>query len=244
MVILDRPEKLNALTGRMLNELRRIARDEARRPDVRAVVVTGRGRAFSAGGDVTALFDLDQSAMRDYLGSYAALADDIEASQRPWVAAVNGIAFGGGLEIAAMCDIRVADEEARFCVADIEVGALPTGGLTWTLPRLVGDSLAAWMVLANAELDAFDAHDAGLVAEVTPRGECLDRAMRIASDIARFHPAAVSANRAALRHARRSTLAAARAFEIEQSVALLADPDIMNRLRQRFDQNRRDGRSV
>ena len=232
VVTLTRPDKLNALTGDMVGRITAFARelDGA----TRVVVITGQGRAFSAGGDVRALVSLSPQQTANYLAGYGRLDEAIAASGALWIAAVNGLAYGGGLEIAAMCDVRIADVEATFCVADIEVGALPTGGLTWRLPRMIGAGAASWLVLTNAVVDAHRALAMSLVDEVTEQGGALPRALALASTMTKFHPDAVRANRAALRQAWTSSLADATAMEVSESVRLLSKAEIIGPLRERF----------
>lgn len=230
---MNRPEKLNAITGDMLGTLIQVAASCAAE-SVRAVIVTGSGRAFSSGGDVKALVAMTHAEVGKYLGAYGLLDDAIAESGAVWVAALNGLAYGGGLEVACMCDVRIADAWGSFCVADLEVGALPTGGLTWRLPRMVGSGRASWMVMANAVADAPAALEMGLVDEVVPHGTTVTRAMEIAAKVASFHAAAIRANRLALRKSWSSSMAEAKQFEVSESMRLLADDRVMGPLRARF----------
>lgn len=238
VVTLDRPEKLNALTGDMVERIIAIA--HATNSDgTRAVILTGRGRAFSAGGDVRALVSMASDEIADYLGCYGRLDDAISDSGALWIAAVNGLAYGGGLEIAAMCDVRVADSGATFCVADIEVGALPTGGLTWKLPRMVGAGAASWMVLTNAVVDTQRALTMSLIDEVTEQGGSLARSLALANKVKDFHPDAIRANRVALRQGWTSSLVEAKLLEVAESVRLLGAEDVMAPLRHRYGDRER-----
>lgn len=232
-VTLHRPDKLNAIVGAMVDRLIEVAK-ACRGDGVRAVVLTGSGRAFSAGGDVKALVRMSPDETGRYLGGYARLDAAIAESGAVWVAAVNGLAYGGGLEVASMCDARVADETATFCVADIEVGALPTGGLTWRLPRMVGSGRASWLVMTNAVVDARAALAMGLIDDVVASGTCVARARQMAQSVVRFHPEAVDANRRALRQAWSSTLDQAAAVEVSESQRLLSMDEVMLPLRERF----------
>lgn len=206
LVTLNRPDKLNALTIDMVRELTAVAQSAKDNDKIRAVIVTGSGRAFSAGGDITGLFGKVDNELASYLMSYAKLDGAIADSGTIWISAINGLAYGGGLEIAAMCDIRVCDFRATFCIADIEVGALPTGGLTWKLPRLIGESMARWMILTNSVVDSQRASEIGLIHEVVNDGECVTRAREIAIQVAGYFPEAVSLTREAIRRSWASLL--------------------------------------
>lgn len=234
LVTLNRPDKLNALTVDMVGALTHVAQSAKDNDDIRTVILTGSGRAFSAGGDITGLFGKDDNDLATYLMSYAKLDDAIADSGTIWIAAINGLAYGGGLEIAAMCDIRVSDSRATFCIADIEVGALPTGGLTWKLPRLIGESMARWMMLTNAVVDAQRASEIGLVHEVISDGECVTRAQQIAIQVAGYFPEAVSMTREAIRMSWSSPLADSREFEVASSVHLLKQDAVTKKLEARF----------
>ncbi len=233
VVTLNRPEKLNALTHEMLTSLSEIARDCAL-TDTRIVLLTGSGKAFSSGGDITNLLNFNQDEVKLYLQSYSELDDAITQSKAVWIAAINGLAYGGGLEIATMCDLRIADVKSNFCVADIEVGALPTGGLTWRLPRMIGSSAATWMVIANPVVNAERSLQLGLIHEVVSSGSVMDRAIELAGKILGFHPEAIIANRMALRNSWKVSLQEARNFEVDESIALLANNEILSELKKRF----------
>ena len=234
LVTLNRPEKLNALTVDMIQELTAVAQIAKNNEEIRTVIVTGSGRAFSAGGDITGLFGKVDNDLASYLMSYAELDDAIADSGTIWIAAINSLAYGGGLEIAAMCDIRVCDSRATFCIADIEVGALPTGGLTWKLPRLIGESMARWMMLTNSVVGSQRASEIGLIHEVVNDGECVTRAREIAIQVAGYFPEAVSMTREAIRMSWSSLLVDSREFEVASSVHLLKQDAVSKKLEARF----------
>ena len=234
LVTLSRPDKLNALTIDMVRALTEVAQSAKHNDEIRTVILTGAGRAFSAGGDITGLFGKDDNDLTNYLMSYARLDDAIADSETTWIAAINGLAYGGGLEIAAMCDIRVSDAQATFCIADIEVGALPTGGLTWKLPRLIGESMARWMMLTNSVVEAKRACEIGLIHEVVRDGESVTRAREIASQVAGYFPEAVARTREAIRMSWYSPLVDSQEFEVASSVHLLKQDAVSKKLESRF----------
>jgi enoyl-CoA hydratase/carnithine racemase len=180
---LDRPDALNAMSPEMIGELMLIAPWLADRAPFRALVVTGNGRAFCSGGDVTwfkqGVDDPDVDLVSDVRRGADVLHQAIVDFHRipyPVIAAVNGPAAGAGFSLALQCDIRIASEEAFFACAYGRIGASPDGGMTYFLPRVVGPSKALELLLNDPNLNAQAALEAGLVSEVVPAGELADRA--------------------------------------------------------------------
>jgi enoyl-CoA hydratase len=191
---LNRPDKLNAIDGAMLDALDetlgKIERDRA----VRAVILTGAGRAFSAGADIkewTALAPLEFGRSWGLRGH--ALFDRLAALPPPVIAALNGIAFGGGLELALCADIRIASQEARLGLPEVTIAALPGWGGTQRLPRLIGAGRAKHMILTGQPIDAAKAEAWGLVGEVVAPEALLDRARELAGQIGANAPLSVQA---------------------------------------------------
>jgi enoyl-CoA hydratase len=191
---LNRPDKLNTIDGAMLDALDetlgKIERDRA----VRAVILTGAGRAFSAGADIkewTALAPLEFGRSWGLRGH--ALFDRLAALPPPVIAALNGIAFGGGLELALCADIRIASQEARLGLPEVTIAALPGWGGTQRLPRLIGAGRAKHMILTGQPIDAAKAEAWGLVGEVVAPEALLDRARELAGQIGANAPLSVQA---------------------------------------------------
>jgi enoyl-CoA hydratase len=191
---LSRPDRLNAFSGAMGEALsaayRRCDEDDA----VRAVVLTGAGRAFSAGADIkewTALAPLEFGRSWGLRGH--ALFDRLAALPPPVIAALNGIAFGGGLELALCADIRIASQEARLGLPEVTIAALPGWGGTQRLPRLIGAGRAKHMILTGQPIDAAKAEAWGLVGEVVAPEALLDRARELAGQIGANAPLSVQA---------------------------------------------------
>jgi E-phenylitaconyl-CoA hydratase len=193
---LNRPEKRNAIdpaTRAALEQtLSALDVDQA----VRVVVLTGAGTAFCAGSDLAAVPPVaPPSADRPRLVA------PFETFAKPIVAAVNGIAVGGGLEIVLCCDVRIASTGARFGLTEVRIGSLPGSGGTQRLPLAVGPALAAQMILTGELISAERALSAGLVSELCEPERLLDRAMEIAAAIAGNAPLSVKAAKRALRAA-------------------------------------------
>lgn len=182
LLTLNRPQKLNALSKELLAELREHLDDAAGDPGVGCVVLTGAGRAFAAGADITDMLERGVASYVDpqRLAVWAA----IESFPKPMIAAVNGYALGGGLELALLCDIVIASATARFATPEIKIGSFPGDGGTQRLPRIVGKSFAMQMVLTGMMVDAALAERKGIVSEVVEADALLTRAIEIGGEIA------------------------------------------------------------
>jgi enoyl-CoA hydratase len=193
---LNRPDKLNAIDGAMLDALDAALGAIERDPEVRAVVLIGAGRAFSAGADIkawTALAPLEFGRSWGLRGH--ALFDRLAALAPPVIAAINGIAFGGGLELALCADIRIASAGARLGLPEVTIAALPGWGGTQRLPRLIGPGRAKHMILTGQPIDAPRAEAWGLISEVVPADALPARARELAAQIAANAPLSVQASK-------------------------------------------------
>ena len=193
-VTLNRPEKRNAISGEMREELFTAFAAFDADPAVRVVIVTGAGtQAFSAGGDLSSapMFppEIDRPRIVEPLDRFA----------KPIIAAINGLAYGGGLEIALACDIRIAATTARFALPEVRIGSMAGSGGTQRLVTVVGPTLAARMTLTGEPIDAERALAAGLVSELCEPDKLMDAAMAIATTIARNAPLAVVASKRSMR---------------------------------------------
>ncbi|MER6808191.1 enoyl-CoA hydratase-related protein [Spirillospora sp. NPDC000708] len=180
LITLNRPSRLNALTPEMreayLETLDRADRDA----DVRAIVVTGAGRAFCAGADLTALEGLDAAKMRSRMQDQKVPFDRALRLGKPLIAAVNGAVAGIGMAHVLMADIRFAAPEARFTTAFARLGLTAEGGTAWLLTRLVGTARAMDMLCSSRMVGAEEAERIGLVQWIVPADELLDRALAYA----------------------------------------------------------------
>lgn len=186
-ITLDRPERRNAFVPAMGAELTRAYRACDADDDVRAVVLTGAPPAFCAGADLSA----GEATFADELSSTAGTALPAFAVRKPVIAAVNGHALGIGLTLALQCDIRFMAADARYGVVQVRRGVLGDAYSHWVLPRLVGMSRAAEILLTGATFDGARAHDLGLCSEVLPADEVLPAAQGLAREIA-VHAAPMS----------------------------------------------------
>ncbi|HET7737952.1 MAG TPA: enoyl-CoA hydratase/isomerase family protein, partial [Tepidiformaceae bacterium] len=184
----NRPESLNAMNPEMLDWMPEVTRRAADDPDVRCVVVTGAGRAFSAGGDMKGRGQArpDESPAADLVSNGGRLRRQEEMSRllfemaKPTIAAVNGPAFGAGFSVALAADFRVVSEQARFGTAFARVGFSGDFGGTWMLQRMVGIARAKELYMLGTTLDARQAEAMGLATKVVPHEALMDEAMAIA----------------------------------------------------------------
>jgi enoyl-CoA hydratase/carnithine racemase len=191
-VTLNRPNKFNAINDEMRAELMAAFADFDADPAVRAVILTGAGKAFSAGGDLQAIMIPPEA-------SRPRIVEPLDRFSKPIIAAINGLAYGGGLEIALACDIRIASTVARFALPEVRIGSMPGSGGTQRISPVVGPTLAAHMLLTGEPIDAARALAAGLVSELCEPELLLDAARAIAATIARNAPLAVIAAKRAMR---------------------------------------------
>jgi enoyl-CoA hydratase len=192
VIRLSRPEKRNALRREGLEQLiKALLSDSAN--SAHAIIITGSGDlAFSAGADMAELKGLSLDAIRDVMWKlWRPLIKVIDEHPRPVIAAVNGLAYGGGFEIAATCHVRVAAENARFALPEISHGHLPGAGGMANMARLLPASAAAYYLLTGESFSAQDAATWGFVSETCPSGDLIRRAIAIGQRIGQLDPLAV-----------------------------------------------------
>lgn len=193
IVTISRERALNALNREVVAELQQLFSfywsDEA----VRCVIITGAGeKAFVAGADISELADVDVRSGTELSACGLYLMKTIQNFPKPVIAAINGFALGGGCELAMACDIRLASEKARLGQPEVNLGLIPGYGGTQRLPRLVGRGKAMQMIFTGDMVDAAEAHRVGLVDEVYPPDQLMDKAMEMAKTICTKGPVAVA----------------------------------------------------
>jgi 2-(1,2-epoxy-1,2-dihydrophenyl)acetyl-CoA isomerase len=227
-ITLNRPDAMNSLTVEMKAALRaaveRAAADEA----VRAVLLTGAGRAFCAGQDLrehAAALDAGQGLGGSLQDHYNPIVRAITSMRKPVVAAVGGVAAGAGASLAFACDLIIASERASFATAFTKIGLAPDSGMSWTLQRLVGRAKAAELLLLAEPVPAAQALELGLVNQVAPADQLATVAQTLAGRLAAGPTAAYAAVKEALDHAAAHDLAAAldKEAELQEACARTAD---------------------
>src|ERR687895_317547 len=239
---LNRPDRLNAQTNQMFGELEALGLELRDRPDLRAVIITGAGRAFCAGydlADAEELADLGAMGMlrQQELAARALLA--IRIAPMPVIAAVNGPAAGGGFALALAADIRIGAPEARFNAAFVRIG-LSAGdlGTSWLLPRLIGPARAAELCYTGRFIEADEAERIGLINRIVPEDGLLDAALELAGQIVANSPGGVQLSKRALQ-ANMEAASFAAAMELEnRGQALLTRGEDMPEALQAFKERR------
>lgn len=194
VLTLNRPERLNAWNARMRAELRDAIDRAAEDPNLRALVITGSGRAFSAGEDVSDMPELAAIGTRGFRSVARRIHDvfdTIEAMEIPVIAAIDGVAAGGGFELALSCDFRVLGEGSRLVMPEAKVGLIPGSGGCSRLVRYVGLGRAKELVMLGGTLDAAGAGAAGLATRVVAQGDARQAAIALAEDLAARAPLAI-----------------------------------------------------
>jgi enoyl-CoA hydratase len=186
IITLNRPEVLNALNMDILKELDNVLEEIRKDDKIRAVIIMGAGRAFSSGADLTGPTGAEEIRERLIFGQK--VYDKIEEFEKPVIAAIHGYCLAGGLELSLACDIRIAAEDARFGLVEINRGLLPAWGGLIRLPRTVGKTYAAEIILTAQRIDAKEAYRMGLVNKLVPQNELKSTAMGMAGTLAMNAP--------------------------------------------------------
>jgi enoyl-CoA hydratase/carnithine racemase len=205
LIRLNRPEALNALNAKVLEDLSDCVEALDRDDGVGCLVLTGSAKAFAAGADIKEMapYSYAQAYKTDL---FTATSERIVRTRKPIIAAVSGYALGGGCELAMMCDFIIAAESAKFGQPEITLGVMPGIGGTQRLTRLVGKAKAMDLILTGRMMDAAEAERSGLVARVVPGDKLLEEAMAAAAKIAAFSPLAVMMNKELVDMALETTL--------------------------------------
>ncbi|MBD0270779.1 MAG: enoyl-CoA hydratase [Acetobacteraceae bacterium] len=224
VVRLNRPKALNALCDQLMEELGQALRGFDDDANIAAIVITGNEKAFAAGADIKEMQSRTYPAvyLDDFIGKRW---EAVTRVQKPVIAAVAGYALGGGCELAMMCDIIVAGDNARFGQPEINLGIIPGAGGTQRLTRAVGKSKAMDMVLTGRMMDAQEAERSNLVSRVVPAGEVVAVAVKMGEAIAALSAPAVATAKEAVNRAFETTLAEGVKFERRVFHALFATED-------------------
>ena len=206
-ITLNRPDTLNSLSRSVLAELEAAVERFESDDGLAAAILTGAGRAFAAGADISEIAELEGETGVEFARRGQAVFSRIENGAKPVLAALNGFALGGGCELAMACHMRIASEKAKLGQPEVKLGIIPGFGGTQRLPRLVGRGVATQLILSGAIIPAAEALRIGLVNEVVPPDELLDRARAILAEILANGPLAIRGSLAAIRDGLDVTLA-------------------------------------
>jgi len=229
-ITLDRAERLNALTFQVYRELRDTFRALAKEPGVRAVVLTGKGRAFCSGGDVEDIIGALLGKSREELVQFTRLTCDLILAIRecplPVIAALNGLVAGAGAVMASACDFRIAAESAKIAFLFTRVGLSGADmGATWLLPRLVGLGQATELLMKGDFIDAAEAQRIGLYHRVVGAEQVLPEAMALAKKLASGPSSALAVTKDALQREASMDLRAALEFEAQAQAICMESPN-------------------
>ena len=195
LITINRPDKLNALNKAVIQELSNALGETDEDKNVRVVILTGAGeKAFVAGADITEFAHFDKKEGRELSAlGHKILFDKIEQMSKPVIAAVNGFALGGGLELAMACHVRIASDNARMGLPEVSLGVIPGYGGTQRLTQLVGKGRAFEMITSAGMIDAPEGFRIGLINRHVPAGELLDACRETAKKMAKNSPRAIAA---------------------------------------------------
>jgi len=189
LITLNRPEAANALSLQLLKELNETLNDVAKNRDIRVVLITGSGeKAFCAGADLKERKTMNEQQVRETVRLIGSTVNQVEALPQPVIAVMNGVAFGGGLELALACDIRVASTEAKMGLTEVSLGIIPGAGGTQRLPRLIGVGKAKELIFTARRISANEALEINLVNAVYDKEQLLEKATELALEIAKNAP--------------------------------------------------------
>lgn len=212
VLTLNRPEKLNAITGELLDALYAALKEGEEDREVRALLLTGAGRAFSAGQDLTEFGD-QKPDYEAHLRRYNRVVEAMAGLEKPLVVAVNGVAAGAGMSLALWGDLRLAAVGASFTTAFVRIGLVPDSGLSFLLPRLVGLAKAQELLLLSPRLFAEEALALGLVHRVVPAEKLMEEALSLAKELAQGPTRAYALTKKLLLETYRLSLTEALALE-------------------------------
>jgi len=222
-IILNRPEVHNAMNGQLNRELRAAVEKVKKSKEARVLIITGAGdKAFSAGRDLKEYSGYKATPIEDWAGrTQQGVNSGLAGMPKPVIAAINGYAIAGGLELALACDIRIASEKATFGLFEIRRGFFPGGGATWRLAPLVGKGWAMELILGGDTITAEVAERIGLVNRVVPQEKLMTAARELAQKIASRSPAAVMLAKAAINQS--MAIAEQAGFNISVALRALAE---------------------
>jgi enoyl-CoA hydratase/3-hydroxyacyl-CoA dehydrogenase len=224
-ITMNRPEAMNALSQKVMRELKQTIAQVREDPAVRVVIITGQGPAFIAGADIRTMQISNLTEMREFTQFSREVLNDIEKLEKPVIAAINGFALGGGLEVAMACDIRLASTEAQMGLPEVGLGIIPGLGGTQRTTRLIGKSRACELIFTGDQISAEEAARIGLVNRVLSPQQLMLEAQRLAKRIARQAPIAVGQAKAAINQALQTDLDAGLAFELEAAMLTFGTED-------------------
>ncbi len=241
ILTMNRPEALNALSNAVFQDLIKALDEVDRDDDIYVFVITGAGRAFIAGADISEMTTMNvaQGKALGDLGNSVYLR--IEQMTKPSIAAINGFALGGGCELSLACDMRIASEKAKFGLPEVSLGVMPGFGGSQRLPRTVGIGNAMEIILTGKTIDAQEAKEIGLVNRVVSADALLDDALALANAIASQAQMSVRASKQAIRRGMQCDINTAATYEALSFATLFNTEDQKDAMKAFMEKRKLDG---
>ena len=224
-IMLNRPEAMNILDSQYIEDLSAAIADIEADDNIKSVIIWGGPKIFAAGGDLKYLLEADQLEMEVFITRCNDNHDKIAASRKPYIAAIAGLALGGGVELALACDVRIAADNAIMGLPETNNGIIPGAGGTQRLPRVVGSGWAKHLILTGEKIDVQTAFTIGLVTKVVKPAELLNTAKKMALDLAAKSPMAIRTAKKCLANSENIDLSSGLAYEQKAWALLFAGAD-------------------
>jgi enoyl-CoA hydratase len=231
VITINRPDQFNCLDLETLSQLDEVVDELKFDKEIRVAILTGAGeRAFCTGADLRERRTLNEKEVRRNVHLIGEVFSKIEELPQPTIAAINGYALGGGLELALVCDFRIAVKEATLGLTEVSWGIIPGAGGTQRLSRLIGTSRAKELILTARKIDAFQAYDIGLVNKVVDRSQLLEAAVELAEEIIKNAPLAVTQAKYAINYGSNVDLKTGLAIESKAYEVIIPTKDRLEAL--------------
>ncbi|MCM3316137.1 enoyl-CoA hydratase [Rummeliibacillus stabekisii] len=231
-ILFNRAEAANALSRKMLQEINDVLDEVQYNPSVRVVIVSGKGqKAFCAGADLKERHGMTEMETKQTVALIGQTVSHFESISKPVIAAINGVAFGGGLELALACDLRIASSAAKLGLTETSLGIIPGAGGTQRLPRLIGVGKAKELIYTARRLTAEEAKDYGIVEYVEEPDNVWDKAVALAKEIAKNAPLSLEQAKTAINHGMQTDIATALQIESLAYSRLLPTEDRLEGLK-------------
>ncbi|GAB6181909.1 short-chain-enoyl-CoA hydratase [Desulfotomaculum defluvii] len=225
VITLNRPKTLNALNDELIKELSILIDNISEDDEVQAVIISGGDKVFAAGGDIAFMLNAGPLMAEEFIEAIRKTVDKIDHLDKPVIAAVNGLALGGGCELALACDIRIAAEGATFGQPEINLGIIPGAGGTQRLTRTVGPGWAKHMVMTGMLIDTDTAFKIGLITKIVPKDQLMNEAKKIAKVLATKSPIAMKEAKRCINYGMNVDLPSGLTHEMKSWVFLFSTED-------------------
>lgn len=225
LLTLNRPDAMNALNRELIYEMEQVINEVVQDDHTRVLIITGGSKVFAAGGDIKAMAQCDSLEARKYVQPIQKLFKQIEEMPQPTIAAINGYAMGGGVELTLVCDFRIAADNAKFAFPEINLGIFPAAGGSQRLPRLIGMAKAKELMFTGDTIDAAQALQIGLVNQVTSPGELMNHVLKLAAKLSQKPPLTLRTLKSSMHSILNSDQNMGLEMELEKLCTLFATQD-------------------